>query len=138
MATTATRSANESLAAQFAPIRYVLKATGKGGYVATAEWAGSPKQSILQNSAQVRSDVLSGFKKECGFSEAQLEQTRAVKYQYPIFYEVWVFKDPQSKRDDGLSGVSVILKQLPNGGGVDFSLQGDCHSKKSPVFYYAG
>jgi hypothetical protein len=35
---------------------------------------------------------------------------------------------------DKQSGVSVVMKQLPNGGGVDFKLSGECHSKEPPVF----
>lgn len=80
--------------------------------------------------------MLRGFKAKCGFEAAQLSETRQVKYTPPVFYEVWVFQDPLSERDDKKSALSLVLKQLPDNGGVNLSVHGACHSRKLPVFHF--
>ncbi len=125
---------NEKLERDYAPIRLVTKPFGKDSYITTAEWAGTAGVSITSRAPQVRADVFNALKERCGFEQEQLLETRIVSHKAPLFYEVWVFHDAMSEQKEKQSGVSVIMKQLPNGGGVDFRLYGDCHSKESPVF----
>lgn len=131
----ATQVANRDLEAHFSPVRYAETPIDRKASITKAEWAGVPGTSILNNAPQVRADVLRSFKENCGLNEEQLSEVRVVKHFPPTFYEVWVFNDPLSQREDGKSGISIVLKQLPNNGGVDFSFHGGCHSKKPPVFY---
>ena len=125
---------NEKLERDYAPIRLVTKPLGKDSNITTAEWAGTAGVSITSRSPQVRADVFRVLKERCGFEQEQLLETRIVSHKAPLFYEVWVFSDPLSGQKDKQSGVSVVMKQLPNGGGVDFKLSGECHSKEPPVF----
>ena len=129
------KSANRDLALQFSPFRFVTKRSGDRGSITTTEWAGTPGQSITHQAPQVRSDVLESFKSNCGFEESQIIETRIVYHKPTRFYEVWVFDDPKSERKDKKSALSLVMIQLPNNGGVDFSVHGDCHSKKGSIFY---
>lgn len=134
-ATAGAQVANRDLEKEFSPVRFVTRAVGERTSLTTAEWAGTPGQSITAGAQQVRADILQALRQNCGLEESQLAEVRVVKHRAPLFYEVWVFKDPLSKRDDGMSGLSVVMKQLPDNGGVDFSIRGACHSSKPPVFY---
>ena len=107
---------------------YKTKSTDKADFY-TMEWAGTKGESIALVSEQLYADILNVFKSHCGFSETDLLETRIVSYKLPTFYEVWVFKDALSERKDKTSAMSVIMTQLPNGGGVDMNFIGQCHSK---------
>jgi len=107
---------------------YKTKSTDKADFY-TMEWAGAKGRSMAFGVELLYADILKGFKLHCGFDEADLVETRIVSYQFPVSYEVWIFKDPLSQREDKTSAMSVILKQLPNGGGVDMNFIGQCHSK---------
>ena len=97
---------NEKLERDYAPIRLVTKPLGKDSTITTAEWAGTGGESITSRSPQVRADVFRALKERCGFEQEKLFETRLVSHKAP----------------------------LPNGGGVDFKLSGECHSKEAPVF----
>lgn len=133
--TVVTQKVNRDLEIEFSPIRFITKENGNNGSITTAEWAGTPGQSITKNSAQVQADVFQSLKANCDLDQSQLAETRIVMHKPPTFYEVWVFNDPLSGRQDKQSALSVVLKQLPNDRGVDFSVHGACHTKGSPTFY---
>lgn len=132
----ALRSANQALENQFSPLRYVATPSDSGGSIANVEWAGVPGKSISELAPQVRRDIFGAIMKNCGLQSSALTETRIVKHDAPVFYEVWVFNDPLSKRTDNKSGLSVVMTQLPNGGGVNIRYYGDCHSKDAPVFHF--
>lgn len=132
----AIRSANRGLERDYAPLRMVATPTGKRSVAVSPQWAGTVAPSITTAASVVRDDVLQAFAAHCGFHAEQLAEVRVVWHRPPEFYEVWVFNDPQSGRKDGKSGVSVILRQLPNNGGVDYSLRGDCHSQPERVHHF--
>lgn len=134
-ANVAAQVANRDLEKEFSPVRFVTRPVGERSSLTTAEWAGTPGQSITAGATQVRADILQSLRQNCGLEEAQLVEVRVVRHRLPLFYEVWVFKDPKSLREDGTSGLSVVMKQLPDNGGVDFSIRGACHSPKPPMFY---
>lgn len=119
---------NKDLNQKELPIRYVVSENKYGGHTMEEEWAGTPGKSITLTSAELNADVHNAIEEHCGHSRDSLTEVRLVSQNSPVFYEVWVFDDPQSKRDDGLSGLSVVLKQLPFSGGVDFGIRGSCHA----------
>ncbi|MDQ6955730.1 MAG: hypothetical protein Q9M21_00895, partial [Mariprofundaceae bacterium] len=91
--------------------------------------------SISNNSAQLRSDIFRTIQKNCQLSEEDLKEIRIVSHNNPVFYEIWVFNDKLSKRKDKTSGLSVIMTQLANGGGVDMNFIGRCHAEEATTFY---
>ncbi|PID48374.1 MAG: hypothetical protein CR967_00320 [Proteobacteria bacterium] len=120
---------NENLEKQYMPIRLYKTTSTNNADIYESDWAGEKGKSIALNSKLLYSDVLKAFKQGCGFEESDLVETRIVSHKIPVFYEVWVFKDAMSKRKDKTSGLSVVLTQLPNGGGVDIYFYGKCHSE---------
>jgi len=118
------------------PIRlYKVKSTKKADFY-KSNWAGKKGDSIALNSQVLYNDVLNGVKNACGFEANDLVETRIVSHENPIFSEVWVFKDKLSKREDKTSALSIILTQVPNGGGVDIAMKGSCHSYGSKQYIF--
>ena len=128
------RMFNKDLASKQLPFRYVVKEGPRGGYVATPDWAGTPADSMTLVSPLLNADIHAAIEQHCGHTRQNLVETRLVEVKIPVVYEVWVFLDPQSKRQDGLSGLSVIMTQLPNEGGVNFSVRGACHAPGEVTF----
>lgn len=133
----ALRSGNQALENQFSPFRYVAESSDDGGSVATVEWAGVPGKSISERAPSVRKDIFNAIVSNCDLHSSELDEVRIVKHDVPVFYEVWVFNDPLSERSDSKSGISVVMTQLPNNGGVDIRYYGDCHSKVAPAIHFA-
>lgn len=120
---------NKNLEKQHMPTRLYKTASTKDADFYKSNWAGEKGKSIALNSMLLYADVLKAFKQNCGFDQSDLVETRIVSHKPPVFYEVWVFKDTMSKRENKTSGLSVVLTQLPNGGGVDMNFYGKCHSE---------
>ena len=53
-------------------------------------------------------------------------------------YEVWVFNDSLSQRDDKITAITVLLKPTPDIGGtdMDFRIPADCHASKQTTFVF--
>ncbi len=128
---------NKTLEKQKMPTRLYKTMSTKDADFYKSDWAGEKGKSIALNSPLVYSDVLKTFKRNCGFNQSDLVQTRIVSHKLPVFYEVWVFKDSMSKREDKTSGLSVVLTQLQNGRGVDMNFYGKCHSDEPLQFIMA-
>ena len=128
---------NHDLAESKSPVRYVEDPSYKGGKRYVEAFAGVKGESATANAKQVRSDVFKTIRKHCGFREQDLVETRIVEHKPPYFYEVWVFKDPKSQREDKRSGLSVVLHQLPGNRGVDFTISKQCHTRKGLVMTFA-
>ena len=126
---------NKDLNKQYMPTRF-YKTSTKGADFYKSDWAGERGNSIALNSEIIYSDILKSFKQNCGFSKDDLLETRIVSHLHPKYYEVWVFKDKLSKRDDKTSALSVVLTQVPNGGGVDMNFYGKCHSDEPLQFIF--
>ena len=94
----------------------------------------APLGSVLGN------DVMLGINKQCGFEPKDLKETRMVYFddKTSFSYEVWVFNDPLSQRDDKITAISVILKATPNIGGTDinYKIPKDCHDEKPIIFVF--
>lgn len=129
--------ANSDFATSKSPLRYVRDLNYKHGERYVVEFAGVKGTSATAHAKQVRSDVFKTIQQHCGFREKDLAETRIVEHKPPYFYEVWVFKDPKSKRDDKRSALSVVLHQLPSNQGVDFTIRGQCHAQKGMVLTFA-
>lgn len=118
--------ANEKLHREKSPLRANVKIFQDGGAVISKVWAGEKGSSIMAMADEtLKQDVWKLFESKCGFSESELKEVRVVEHKPPFFYEVWVFNDAQSKRDDGTSGISLVLK-VPTSGGTDIELVGAC------------
>ena len=133
----AVRSINTTLEKDYAPYRYSLHERSPKIHVSQTEWAGTPGASIVTRSAELQADVDKYILNKCGFTADQRLETRQVSIKPPIVHEVWIYRDNQSESEDKISGISVILKQLPGNGGVDFGTSESCHSKKMPEFIYS-
>lgn len=90
--------------------------------------AGKSGSSITNNDELVKHDVLMAIDKKCGFSADKLSETRIVEHAGMSFYEVWVFQDDASQFDSKTSALSVVMEQLPNNGGVNISVKGNCQT----------
>ena len=123
-------STNKKFESEFSSVRYVTKPYGERSTISTLEWAGSPGESAADNATVLKQDILNDVFKACGHKANQLKETRIVQQSGRQSYEVWVFDDPLSERDDHTSALSIVMTQLPNDGGVDFRTLGVCHAKK--------
>ena len=94
----------------------------------------TPLGSVLGN------DVMLDINKHCGFEAKDLKEIRVVLHDEVrgLGFEVWVFNDPLSQRDDKITAISVILKATPNIGGTDinYKIPKDCHDEKPMIFVF--
>jgi len=116
---------NAAQEAQYSPTRAELKELPGG--VSNLEfgvWAGVPGESAAN--AAYRKRIFDSFRTQCGFDESQLKEVRIVKHDPPIWYEVWVFNNPESQRPDNTSGLSVVMRFNPMTNITNTSFRGDC------------
>lgn len=118
--------ANKRFAEQLFPMRVKARGVEGGGSVMMYYWAGTMGQSVA--TPVVEEDIYKMININCHYSPSDLKQVNVVRHQYPMFYEVWVFNDKESRREDKTSALSVILKALPNNGGTDINTIGSCHA----------
>lgn len=94
----------------------------------------APLGSVLGN------DVMLDINKHCGFEAKDLKEIRVVLHDEArgLGFEVWVFNDPLSQREDKITAISVILKATPNIGGTDinYKIPKDCHDEKPMIFVF--
>ena len=94
----------------------------------------APLESVLGN------DVMLGINKQCGFEPKDLKEIRVVSHdeERGLGFEVWVFNDPLSEREDKITAISVILKATPKIGGTDINckIPKDCHDEKPITFVF--
>lgn len=77
--------------------------------------------------AAVQQRILDTFRDRCGLEQSSLREVRVVRHAPPTeWYEVWVFKNPASKRHDKASGMSVVMKYDPARNYSNVSFYGDC------------
>jgi hypothetical protein len=132
-----TSSLNKHFKEDKYPMRYLKDISHTIGTQYIQGFAGKVGTSATEKVPIVKNDVYKLIKKTCGFTPKDRVQTRIVENKPPYYYEVWIFKDAKSKRDDKKSALSVVLHELPNGGGVDISLKGQCHATKGMTFTFA-
>jgi hypothetical protein len=128
-------SLNESLQESKSPVRY-LRVKSDSLEMYKAEWAGKPGKSIVFNSKILENDVAKLIEEHCGLKKSQLLETRIVSHNPPDFYEVWVYQDPLSKRDDKTSALAITFKDLGPNRGTDFNVNGNCHANAPMKFIF--
>jgi len=67
-----------------------------------------------------------GIFTKCNYTIFDLLEVRNVSSEIPIFREIWVFKDEKSQMKDKTTALGITMKQLPNNGGVDIFIAGNC------------
>jgi putative lipoprotein len=84
--------------------------------------------------------IMSGITDLCGFRAKNLREIRSVinDTSKGYMFDVWVFNDPLSRRDDKITSISVILLANPIIGGTDiwFYAPKGCHDEKSLIFTF--
>ncbi|EGQ8107695.1 hypothetical protein I7096_005146 [Vibrio parahaemolyticus] len=121
--------ANSKLALSYSPYRLAEVETTDSKSVFGQIMGGTPGQTIAVVDKLVLKDVLDSFHQMCGYQPSQVTAINVVSHSYPEFYEVWEFDDNDSHMDNGKSALSLVLKALPNNGGTDIDIYGDCHPK---------
>ena len=119
--------ANKKLNDSRSPVRVEVKVLDGGGAVMSEIWAGKKGTSIIESADEVlKNDIFNAYQK-CGFEASALKEIRVVRHKHPFYYEVWVFNDPQSRRTDKTTGISLVLT-FPKEGGTDINLNGNCRA----------
>ncbi|MBY0540673.1 MAG: hypothetical protein K2P52_04580 [Campylobacterales bacterium] len=127
---------NKNIIEENQPYEYILvKETDKARFYSNIKLRGESGISITRNSKVVETDVMKGISQNCGYTLSDLLETRIIPSEILTFKEVWVFKDEKSEMKDKTTALGITMKQLPNNGGVDIFIGGDCPTKiKSIVF----
>ncbi len=117
------------------PYEFVkYKDTDKASYYSNTKIRGKKGKSIV-SSEVLFNDIMRNIYLKCDYTEFDLVEKRVVLHHKPYFYEVWVFRDEKSKTKDKTTALGINMKQLPNSGGTDFSIIGNCPATpKSFVF----
>ena len=132
--------ANKDLLNSFNP--YILVKTDETKYVIIYQSmpAGDVRPSLAPIGSALVVDVFKEINKVCNFKYSDLKETRVVYFddKTSFSYEVWVFNDPLSERDDKITAITVLLKPTPDIGGtdMDFRIPADCHAPKQTIFVF--
>ncbi|MBF0928300.1 MAG: hypothetical protein HXK56_05555 [Campylobacter concisus] len=132
--------ANKDLLNSFNP--YILVKTDETKYVIIYQSmpAGDVRPSLAPIGSALVVDVFKEINKVCNFKYSDLKETRMVYFddKTSFSYEVWVFNDPLSQRDDKITAITVLLKPTPDIGGtdMDFRIPADCHDEKPMTFVF--
>ena len=139
-AESALRTANKNLRANFSPLTYVKTSDTDKVTIYESMPAGEVAASMAPIGSILGSDVLSTIQRGCGFSLSDLKEIRVVEHdeQKGFGFEVWIFNDPLSERDDNITAITVLMQATPDIGGTDLNIQPpkDCHSPKPMKFYF--
>ena len=132
--------ANKDLLNSFNP--YILVKTDETKYVIIYQSmpAGDVRPSLAPIGSALVVDVFKEINNVCNFKYSDLKETRVVYFddKTSFSYEVWVFNDPLSQRDDKITAITVLLKPTPDIGGtdMDFRIPADCHAPKQTTFVF--
>ena len=132
--------ANKDLLNSFNP--YILAKTNETKDAVTYQSmpAGDVRPSLAPIGSALVVDVFKEINKACNFKYSDLKETRMVYFddKTSFSYEVWVFNDPLSQRDDKITAITVLLKPTPEIGGtdMDFRIPEKCHAPKQTTFVF--
>ena len=132
--------ANKDLLNSFNP--YILAKTNETKDAITYQSmpAGDVRPSLAPIGSALVVDVFKEINKTCNFKYSDLKETRMVYFddKTSFSYEVWVFNDPLSGRDDKITAITVLLKPTPEIGGtdMDFRIPENCHAPKQTIFVF--
>lgn len=118
------------------PYEYVLeKETDKANFYSNKKLRGEVGESITKNSKVLENDIMKGIFGKCKYTIFDLLETRIIHSEIPTFKEIWVFKDDKSEMKDKTTALGITMKQLPNNGGVDIFITGDCPVKIKNIIF---
>ena len=132
--------ANKDLLNSFNP--YILAKTNETKDAVTYQSmpAGDVWPSLAPIGSALFVDVLKQINRVCSFKSTDLKETRVVYFndKTSFSYEVWVFNDPLSQRDNKTTAITVLLKPTPEIGGtdMDFRIPENCHAPKQTIFVF--
>lgn len=116
---------NAAKEARHEPTRAQFKELGNGASeVELGIWAGIPGTTAAN--AEYRRKIFDSFKSSCGFDESDLKEVRVVKHAPPMWYEVWIFNNPKSRRPDKTTGISVVMTFNPTTNITKINFIGSC------------
>ncbi|RMH13701.1 MAG: hypothetical protein D6698_13650 [Gammaproteobacteria bacterium] len=131
------KALNEGMAKRHAPLRYVLddSRSNAGTRFFREAWAGEPGESHVNE--RYRKMALDRINRYCDLPPSAFIEARTVSFSETYIEEVWVFRDPLSKREDGLSGQTVMFRYDPETNRTDVSFSGACHTAAETTFSFA-
>lgn len=83
----------------------------------------------------VENDIMKGIFLQCNYTILDLVETRIIPSEIPTFREIWVFRDEKSEMKDKTTALGITMKQLPNNGGVDIFVSGECPVKIRNIIF---
>lgn len=135
LAQSSIRSANKTATSENYPYEYVLvKDTSEALFYSNTKVRGEVGKS--QATGVFKKDIDQLILKTCNYKVSDLIETRIAPSQDMTSNEIWVYKDEKSEMEDKTTAMGIRLKQLPNNGGVDMFLTGEC-PKKITSFIFA-
>ena len=103
---------NRQLESNYSPVRAKLTNFDGGATgLQVGVWAGESGDTVFHEKQQEL--IFENIEKHCGYKKESLYEVRVVRYTETQWYEVWVFNNPESKREDKKSGVSVLVRFNP-------------------------
>jgi len=130
------RNANDHLIENNQPYEYILvNETDKARFYSNIKLRGEVGESITKNSKILETDIMRDIFKQCNYTNFDLLEVRIVPSEIPIFREIWVFKDEKSEMRDKTTALGITMKQLPNNGGIDIFVAGDCPKKINNIIF---
>lgn len=129
---------NEMLIKKKAPVRMVKDKsfTKKNATRYIEDWAGvKGKTNVNEEYMNV---VFSGIEKKCAYGKNDFIEAYIIKdisnNQGIIIEEVWLFNDPESLRDDKISGLTIYLEYDKKTNITVGDFFGGCHTGKGTSF----
>ncbi len=98
-------------------------------------WAGEKGNTALTD--QYVQQILGQIKMKCGYGKREFVGYHIVKHTKSTWEEVWLFKDSESARKDGISGQTVFLKYEQATNLTITDIYGQCHTPAGMSFIIA-
>ena len=110
------------------PTRAVYKVHPDGSTNLTfGVWAGEPGETAASEEYQQK--IFNYFEENCNMKRSNLKEVRVVRHNPPVWYEVWVFHDENSPRQDKTFGRSVVYEYLPEKNWTNLYIIDECKSQ---------
>ena len=130
------RSANKNIIEHNKPYEYILvKETSETRFYSDVKLRGEIGRSITKNSKILEDDVMGSIFEYCGYYFFDLLEIRIEPSGFPVFQEVWVFKDDKSEMEDKTTALGIVMEVLPNNSGTNFFLRGECPAAPRTIIF---
>ncbi|MCP4326051.1 MAG: hypothetical protein GY787_30290 [Alteromonadales bacterium] len=112
------------------PLRLVKDDTflEEGSTKLVENWAGVPGRSKINR--KHRKKALNKIEDKCGYGRSAYKKAHIINHGESSWEEVWLFNDPDSLRNDQLSGITLFFEYDPQANKTSFSIFGECHTRK--------